>query len=141
LKIWYLTRSYPPFQNGGGPLTKKASAEYLSALGWNVSIVMPNYYSNEYDYIDNIIQIPLKFNKKFSILLEMIGIYEDYLDKWVNEAFAFLKEKVSRNDIIFASSGGELANIKLGSLLKKEIGCRLILNFHDPIVFTKVHNL
>ena len=33
-----------------------------------------------------------------------------------------------QDDYIFATSGGELGNVKLGSLLKNKLNCKLIIN-------------
>ena len=73
---------------------------------------MPNYISKDLIVEKNIVQIPFKGThiQKLVSLLERVGICEDYLDN----AFEYLKE-----DIIFATSGGEL-----GSLLKNKIHCK-----------------
>ncbi|AII13933.1 glycosyltransferase, family 1 [Campylobacter iguaniorum] len=148
-KIYYLTRSYHPYQKGGGPLMRNGAVKYLQELGYEVIVVMPNYNNRDFIIENNIWQIPFKgkYIQKLVSFLERIGFYEDYLDKWVCNAFEYLKDKVSQNDIVFATSGGELGTIKLGSILKNKFkiaqiyykSCRFIINLHDPIDYTLVH--
>jgi hypothetical protein len=70
-----------------------------------------------------------------------VGIYEDYLDNWVKRSFSYLVNKVVATDIIFATCGGELSSIKLGFLLKEKVGCKLVINLHDPIDYTNLNGL
>lgn len=142
-KIYYFARSYHPYQKGGGPLIRVGAVNYLESLGWDVTVVLPNYDTKEVISDNNTIQIPFKhrYIQKMTSLLERIGIYEDYLDRWVDNAFLYLSDKVKREDILFATSGGELGMIKLASLLKKKIGCRFIANFHDPLNYGYMNGL
>jgi len=116
---------------------------FLRKLGWSVQVIVPNYNTNNLIIEDNIIQIPFKFRyiQKITSIFERVGIYEDYLDRWVDEAFKYLKDKIKQEDTIFATSGGELGMIKLGSLLKKEIGCKFVINFHDPLNYGYMNGL
>jgi len=140
-KIYYLTRSLAPYQKGGGPLMRTSGVKYLKEFGWDVIVVMPNYYDSELNITDNIIQIPFSHIQKLASLYEKIGFYEDYLDKWVNRAYLYLKDKILEHDIVFSSSGGDLASVKLGSIIQKEVGCKFVINFRDPIVYTLVNGL
>jgi glycosyltransferase involved in cell wall biosynthesis len=140
-KLYYITRSFAPFQKGGGPLMRKSAVSSLKALGWDVVVVMPNYHDSALRVDDKIIQIPFFHIQKLASLLEKIGIFEDYLDIWVNKAYQYLRSSIKQDDILFATSGGDLATIKLASLLQKEIGCRFVINFRDPIVYTLVNGL
>jgi len=142
-KIYYLARSYSPYQNGGGSLMRAGAVINLQKLGWKVVVIMPNYNTKEIIMENNIIQIPFdsKHFQKLSSLFERIGIYEDYLDKWVENAFKYLQNKIKKKDIIFATSGGELGMIKLGSLLKNKIGCKFVVNFHDPLNYGYMNGL
>ncbi|MGJ0302819.1 glycosyltransferase [Aliarcobacter cryaerophilus] len=142
-KIFYLTRSYYPYQKGGGPLMRTGAVKYLKELGWDVIVVMPNYETKDFIIENDIWQIPFKGKhiQKLASLFERVGIYEDYLDKWVESAFEYLKDNVSNKDIVFATSGGELGMIKLGSLLKNKLNCKFVVNFRDPLAYSKVHNL
>jgi len=142
-KIYYLTRSYAPYQKGGGPLMRTGAVKYLQELGWDVTVVMPNYDSKELIIEQNIIQIPFKGKhiQKLASLFERVGIYEDYLDKWVKDAYEYLENKIKKEDIIFATSGGELGMINLGSLLKDKISCKFVINFRDPLDYSIVNRL
>ena len=122
---------------------RMGAVSYLRALGWNVVVVMPNYDSREFKIEDNIWQIPFK-NKhiqKLASLFERVGIYEDYLDKWVEHALECLMCKITKEDIVFATSGGELGMIKLGSLLKDEVACKFVANFRDPLNYGYMNGL
>lgn len=142
-KIYYLTRSYSPYQKGGGPIMRTGAVKYLKELGWDVIVMMPNYKTKELFIDNNICQIPFKtkhIQKLFS-LFERLGFYEDYLDKWVESAFEYLKDKINKDDIVFATSGGELGMIKLGSLLKDKINCKFVVNFRDPLNYGYMNGL
>ncbi len=142
-KIFYLTRSYYPYQKGGGPLMRTGAVKYLKELGWDVIVVMPNYETKDFIIENDIWQIPFKGKhiQKLASLFERVGIYEDYLDKWVQNAFEYLKDKITQDDIVFATSGGELATFKLASMLKDKLGFKYIANYRDPINYTLVHGL
>lgn len=134
-KIYYLARSYFPYDKGGGALMRKISVDYLIQLGWKVFVIRPNYIDKELIIDKHVISIPFKhrYHQKLLSSFERIGFYEDYLDPWVLQAFQYLKEKVKPNDIIISTSGGELGMIKLGSLLKSKIDCKFTVIFRDPL--------
>ena len=142
-KIYYLARSYAPYQKGGGPLMRAGAVNNLMKLGWEIVVIVPNYTSSEIIQEDNIIQIPFgrKYHQKLTSLLERVGFYEDYLDKWIEAAFAFLENRIKKEDIVFATSGGELGMIKLGSLLKNQTGCKFVINFRDPLNYGYMNGL
>ncbi|MFX4237795.1 glycosyltransferase [Aliarcobacter butzleri] len=142
-KIYYLTRSYYPYQKGGGPLMRTGAVKYLKELGWDVIVVMPNYETKDFIIENDIWQIPFKGKhiQKLASLFERVGIYEDYLDKWVQNAFEYLKDKITQDDIVFATSGGELGMIKLGSFLKNKTGCNFVVNFRDPLNYGYMNGL
>jgi len=140
-KIYYLTRAYAPYQNGGGALMRNGAVKYLQKLGWDVTVVMPNYGSTELKIENNMLLIPQNYNIKFALYFERVRFYEDYFDKWIKGAFEYLKERVNKENIIFATSGGELGMIKLGSLLKNKIGCKFVVNFRDPLDYSIVNGL
>jgi len=141
LKIWFLTRSLYPYQKTGGGQIRLGQVNYLKELGWNIEIIMPNYENDKINHIDNIVQVPYTKTQKLASLFERIGIYEDYLDKWIDDTFKYIKDKIKKEDIVFSTSGGELGMIKLGSLLKDKIGCTFVVNFHDPLDYSLVHGL
>lgn len=143
MKIWFLTRSYYPYLKGGGPLIKRGMAEALQTYGWDIHVVVPNYGSLETQRDENITRIGFsaKHIQKWASLLERMGIYEDYLDKWVDHALSELANQVQADDILLATSGGELGMIKLGALLKEKLGCKLVINFHDPLNYGYMNGL
>lgn len=143
-KIYYLTRSYFPYQVGGGPLVRTGAVKYLEKLGWDVTVVMPNYDGSKRVKINgNVWLLPFKYKhiQKLASIFERVGYYEDYLDKWVVDAFEYLKDKISHEDIVFATSGGELGMIKLGSLLTDTLGCKFVANFQDPLNYGYMNGL
>ena len=142
-KLYYLTRSYSPYQKGGGPLRRTGAVKYLQELGWEVIVILPNYISREYIIEKNTIQIPFrrKYIQKLTSILERVGVYEDYLDKWIENSFEYLKDRIKKEDIVFSTSGGELGMIKLGSLLKNELECNFVINFRDPLNYGYMNGL
>lgn len=120
---------------------RTGTVKYLQKLGWEVTVVMPNYATNELKVKDNIWQIPFNKSLKWCYRLERIGFYEDYLDPWVRDTYDYLIDKVNEADILFATSGGDLGTIKLASLISEKIGCKFVANFRDPISFTTVNGI
>lgn len=120
---------------------REGAVKQLRALGWEVIVITPNYGSKITVEEEGLIRTPLKHIQELSLFWERIGVYEDYLDPWVDSTLATLKEKVTDEDIAFASTGSDLATIKLASLLKREKGCKLVVNYRDPIQFAKYREL
>ncbi|EJP74536.1 MULTISPECIES: glycosyltransferase [Campylobacter] len=143
MKIWYFTRSFYPFIKTGGALIRTSQVKNFKKFGWNIETVTPNYNSKKLVIENGVYHVPFSaiYNQKIANIFERLGIYEDYLDGWVKQAFEILKDKIDSSDILFATSGGELGMIKLGSLLKQRYNCKLIVNFHDPIAYSKVCGL
>ena len=141
MRVWFFTRSLSPFQDTGGGQIRKAQVDGLTAFGWNIVVVMPEYRKKTITVKDNIIMIPMFGKQRILNWMQRIGLLEDYLDYWVNDAYEYMKNRVTKEDIIIATSGGELGMIKLGALLKIKSDCKLIVNFHDPIAYSLVNNL
>jgi len=141
MKIYFLTRSFYPEMSTGGALVRYGEVQYLRAQGWEVVVVMPNYSSCRALHQSDTIKIPYPENIKLALLCQRLGVVDDYLDSWVSKAYQYLKSRISRNDLIISTSGGELGTIKLGALLAGHCGCPSIANLHDPIDYTLVHNL
>ena len=141
MRVWFFTRSLSPFQDTGGGQIRKAQVDGLTAFGWNIVVVMPEYRKKTITVKDNIIMIPMFGKQRILNWMQRIGLLEDYLDYWVNDAYEYMKNRVTKEDIIIATSGGELGMIKLGTLLKIKSDCKLIVNFHDPIAYSLVNNL
>ncbi len=148
-KIYYITRSFYPYQSGGGPLIRKSAVEWMERQGFKVVVVMPNYESNKIIMDENMIQFPYqsavsKWSKlliRKDHLLTRIGIKDDYLDSWVDSAYKKLIKVIKKTDTIFSTTGGELGCIKLGGMLKEKLGCKHVVNYHDPINHTLVCGL
>ncbi len=138
--IYFVTRSYLP-NTSGGSLIRVKEVELLRSF-FDVIVVTPNYETNELIEYNGIIKIPfnLSYTRFFSIM-ERAGILEDYMDFWVSKAIVYLSNKVTSNDLILSTSGGELGCIKIGSILKQKKSCKHIINFHDPIDYSLVNGL
>lgn len=134
-RIFYITRSYHPYDDGGGALMRKWAVEHLTKLGWEVTVVRPNYGENKSTISGNVYSTAVGrfYSQKLYSAFERIGIIEDYLDDWIINAVRTLAPIINPQDIVFATSGGELSTIKLASILKKETGCRYVANFRDPL--------
>lgn len=138
MKIWYITRTYLP-ENTGGALVRIAQVDYFRGQGATVTVVAPNYLDDDVVITGTEIRLPYRKSRiRLDQILERSGIYEDYLDPWVADNLALLKLRVQKEDCIFATSGGELACIKLGSKLKEAVGCKFVVNLHDPVDYTRV---
>jgi len=140
--LWFITRSWFPTQSGG--VIVRSDQVKLFSKYFQVHVITPQYsktlYSNN--------EIPTFYIPVFkdgSILrrgmmtLERVGLVEDYLDDWVYRAYLKIAKQINKDDLIFVTTGGEIASLKLGVRLKKATGSKLILNYHDPIDYTKVN--
>jgi glycosyltransferase involved in cell wall biosynthesis len=137
MKIWFFARLYYPYQKSGGGQIRAKQVASLKEAGFDVTVVMPNYTSKENNINDELVQLSFTKNLKILSVMQRLGIYEDYLDGWLSDAFSYLKTKVKKDDILFATSGGELGMIKLASMLKEETLSKFIINFHDPLDYSK----
>lgn len=138
--IYYITRTNIT-DIGGGAIVRAGTIGALKKKGFNVIIVTPNYNSDQTVVDDNLIKTAFKIPIKFATISERIGLYEDYLDIWVKNTVKILSDIVKKNDIILATSGGELGCIKLASIVKQQVHCNFIVNFHDPINYTLVNGM
>ena len=139
-RVYFLTRSYLPSITGG-TLIRSAQVEHFTKHGFEVKVATPNYKHLTYQLEGNTIKIPFYYSSGMLLNLERFGIFEDYLDLWIMKAYKILLRRVKRDDILFATSGGGLGMVKLGYLLKETIGCKLIINFHDPINYSIVNGM
>ena len=137
-KIYFLAKL---FEGLGGGLIRQAQVKYLSNAGYEVTVITPNYRSNELVIKDNIVYIPFSRKIKIYNLMEHLGLKDDYIDNWVKKAYKYLRDEIDSSDILFATCGGELGPIKLASLLKNKNGSLYIANFHDPIKCTYVNGI
>lgn len=136
--LYFITRTFAEPQNGKScALVRNAYVNYFKQY-FHVIVVTPAY-SGESIINANYIKVSYKGSPLHSYM-ERVGLLEDYLDSWVKSTFEVMEAKVKCNDIIFATSGGELACIKLGCLLKKTVGCKFVINFRDPVDYSYVGN-
>lgn len=138
MKIWYLSRTYLP-EKTGGAMIRIAQVDFFRSEGAEVVVVAPDYSGFDRDFSESTVRMPYRKSIiRLDQFFERIGLYEDYLDRWVDDTLRLLKDQVRKGDYVFATSGGELGCIKLGSLLKDMVGCRFVVNLHDPIDYTLV---
>lgn len=138
MRLIYITRTFVLDDN---PENCSGLRNYIVNLlkkKYEVLVVTPGYNSDVIVHNNGVIAIPYRF-KRADAWYERIGIYEDYLERWVNEAEKYLTGIVNSDDIVMAVSGGELGSFMLASRLKKNVGCKIIANFHDPIDATMVN--
>jgi hypothetical protein len=138
MKIWYLSRTYLP-EKTGGALIRIAQVDFFRNQGAHVVVVAPNYVNRDSAISTDEIRLPYrKSTIRVDQTFERLGFYEDYLDRWVAQSLTLLKVRVKKEDYVFATSGGELGCIKLGSKLKALVGCKFVVNLHDPVDYTRV---
>ena len=133
-RIIFITRTWN--KKSGGGIMRYHQVEYLRDLGWNVLVVSVKNSINIEE--EGVILIENPLNLKIGLVMEHFGLINDYLYFWKKKAFNFLKDKVKSDDIILATTGGELATLELGKELKETTGSKLVYYFRDPIDFTTV---
>lgn len=142
MRIYYLTRSYPDINTGGGGIIRKGTIDHLMQHGYDVWIIAPSCTGNlDISEEKKHILLPHVGHSKTCGALESIGFFDDYLEWWAFNAYFILRKIVKKDDLLFATSGGELGSIILSYKLKKSIGCKYIVNFHDPLNFTTVNGI
>jgi hypothetical protein len=70
-------------------------------------------------------------------VFEKMGIIEDHLREWGDRTIKALKQCVKKDDIILATTGGELECLRIAFKLKNVIGCPAFVFYHDPIDYVK----
>lgn len=136
-KIYYITRTVPENRPNGGSLIRYATIKNLNKF-YDVKVITTGskdeFLQGDYDMFafsyDN--------NYKYGRILQTLGIVEDYLASWVEKAFNYLKNEITEDDLLFCTSGGELGCIMLGAKLKIYTGAKMIINYHDPVLFTSI---
>lgn len=119
---------------------RTGAVNYLKDLGWNVKVVMPNFETYTLEENENIIKIPISrnFNTKVFLILERLGLLEDYLDSWCENTVDYLKSIVKKNDFVFCTTGGDLSSIKVGSLLKEQININFVANYRSNKLYNSI---
>lgn len=135
-KIFFITRTFVEPENGKScVLLNNVYVDWLKQY-FQVIVVTPSY--NGEDKVEEEF-IKIKHNSKLVYpYMERLGMMEDYLDPWVEKTLEILSERVSNEDIVFATSGGELACIKIASMLKRKKKCKFVINFRDPIDYSYI---
>lgn len=136
-KIFYITRTIPG-EGTGGALIRQGTVRYLREAGYKVVVIA---LSDKTDVGENQILIKgpvTRYSVTTNMILFNLGLYDDYLHTWANKAFKLLKGFISKDDVLLATSGGELGTLMLSKKLKDSIGCRIVYNLHDPISFTLI---
>ena len=133
--IYFITRTLPE-GNSGGALIRRGQINFLRSEGYKVVVVAPG--PNTIISDDKIL---IKYNTNriaflYNVALSYLRIKCDYLASWAESAEKVLSNIVRKEDIVLATSGGEMGTLYLASLLKKNLGCKALINLHDPIVHT-----
>lgn len=140
MKLYYITRSYPDSNTGGGGIIRKGTIDHLVQYGYDVWIIAPSYNGKLHiDKEKKHILLPHLGHFKTCAVLESIGIFDDYLEWWAFNAYVYLRKIIKKDDLLLATSGGELGPTILAYKLKKYLGCKYMINFHDPLNFTTVN--
>lgn len=142
MNLYFITRSFPNVgtSSGGGALARQAQVDVLKDCGYNVKVVVPNPNGSTYEEND-IIHIGFKRYKKLYSGLEKLGLTGDAYYPWVKAMVRYLKERITEKDIIMSVTGGSADTFMAGYALKKSVGCKLVLSYHDPINYTTFNNL
>lgn len=132
MRIYILMATYSHLYSSGGTIAK-ATYEIFRNEGYEVKVVSTTdkdtpLCSGEVTYL------PIGWNIRVGSILTRMGLTEDYLDRWVNFGLEFFKkENLTQEDLLIATTVGEIGTIKLASILKKRYDCKYIAHFHDPI--------
>jgi|GEM_PF-791923 len=138
-KVYFITRSYFPEYKGGGAIVREQTVNLLRSKGYSVVIILFTTNVSLWENVEDVIPIKVNLNWiKYSLVLEHIGLITDYLSPWVGGVVGKLSKVINKDDIIFATSGGELGCIELATKIKAITGSKLLVNLHDPIDHTVV---
>ncbi|MGF1910249.1 hypothetical protein L4C38_12450 [Vibrio kasasachensis] len=138
-KIYFFTRSYTPEYCGGGAIVREQTVTLLREKGYDVTVVLFTTNPIMWREIENVIPIEVTHNLlRPSLILEHLGLMSDYLSPWVENAVKYLVKQIKKDDILLATSGGELGCIELAAKIKRITGAKLLVNLHDPINHSKV---
>jgi hypothetical protein len=139
-KLWYITRSYTP-EKSGGILMRVAQSKLLSHY-FDVRIITPAYSQSTPLKEKNILRTPFFYNKNITRLLNIaskLGFLSDYLAPWTRQATNLLIKNVRNDDILFCTSGGDLASLLVGYRVKRRHPkVQFVINYRDPTNYTQV---
>ena len=134
-KVYFITKTLPESNTGGG-IVRRGTIDNLKKNGYEVIIVAPSSSTNITTDRIYVKGLSSKFDFNYNVALFRIGLKWDFMQKWAGDAFEVLKGIVQKEDIVLATSGGEMGPLMLAALLKEKVGCKTIYNLHDPISFT-----
>lgn len=142
-KIYYITRTFTHDAKTGGALMREGAVSQFIKHGFDVEVVSHSRQEGV-SYLDGY-KLSL-FNNgdksdKFNWTKQRFGVCEDYLDCWADNCTRYLREVVKNGDILFSTTGGDLATLKIASIIKKDINCIYIANFRDPVLHTSVNGV
>lgn len=141
-RVIFLSRSFLP-STSGGVFARLKQIHFFLKQGFEVVVVSTGSCHSREKVEGHEVQVyrfpigPVRLLR----VTERIGLVDDYLSFWAAKAFAFLGNFVTKDDLIFATSGGEAAAFQLGARLKGLTSARLFLSFHDPIDYTLVNGI
>lgn len=135
--IYYITRTIPGGGTGGA-LIRQGSVKFLRDAGYKVIIVALSNVDKENDDCILVKGVTTRLLTRVNLILYNLRVLDDYLQPWSEKAFRTLKNRIRKDDIVLATSGGELGTLMLAPKLKEAIGCRTVYNLHDPIDFTTI---
>lgn len=135
--VYYITRTIPGGGTGGS-LIRQGTVRFLREAGYKVVVVALSDRTSVNK--DNIFVkgVTSRFSTRFHLMLYDIGIYDDYLQTWASSVCRILSARVKTEDVVLATSGGELGTLMVARQLKEMTGCRAVYNLHDPIDYTTI---
>ena len=133
-KVYFITRSYPPFEKGGGSLMRYAFVQTLIDHGLSVKVIRIGPTVNDFGLRGkSILQVLNIIYVRALLLFERLGVIRDYLLPYSISWYLELRKKVGRNDIIISTTGGELGTVILGDMLRNKTGAIHVIHLRDPI--------
>ena len=140
MKIYYLSRT-PLDISLGGSIMRANTIKLLRLNGFRVIFVSPNYKSMRNIMNSDSILIRQYISIKLLLLLEKVGLLNDYLLPWSKYAARLLGPILKDGDLIISTSGGELGLLQLGNQLMKTYNVKHIFHMHDPIQYSYFENI
>lgn len=141
-KLYYITRTYTHNSSSGGALMREGAVKQFTQYGYQVEVI--SLSNDSVNILCDDHKVTLFDNGKNSDRVnwtkQRFGLSEDYLDEWSRNCVSYLLNQVKKCDIVFSTTGGDLASLKVGSIIKEKIGCIYIANFRDPVLHTTVFN-
>ncbi|MFA0308128.1 hypothetical protein AB4543_19750 [Vibrio splendidus] len=139
-KVYYITRSYTHNNSSGGALMREGAVKQFIEHGYEIEIL--SYASEPFSKNIHSGKATLtcfdngRLPDKPKLIFQRLGIFEDYLINWSKQVVSYLCGKVNENDILFCTSGGDLASLMVGYRVKETCICKLVINFRDPISYS-----